>query len=189
MKKWSGETRFALFLIIGVFSALFMVAHVENSIRESVRAAKVRAIVETYVEHHEPTVPKMVNGEMVMAAAPRSSEWTPVRNAVIAAHPECAICEASGPSANLNVHHKCPFHRCPERELQASNLRTLCRKDHGHVGHACGDGKMNWGLCDNPKLDEAINAERQKRGLAAIDWRRYTAQSQREIDKIKRKPK
>lgn len=65
----------------------------------------------------------------------RSSEWNKVRNAYIKSHPICAMC---GSKKQLQVHHKQPFSRNRDLELDFDNLITLCARDHlvfGHLGH------------------------------------------------------
>ena len=58
---------------------------------------------------------------------PRSSKWKAVRNNFIKTHGWCAVC---GKTENLVVHHKEPFHLFPEKELDPTNLVTLCEKCH-----------------------------------------------------------
>lgn len=135
------ELRPVLFVTMVIAATYWMVYVIEQDAKrtasDNVRAANVQSIITTYREHHEDG-PRIVNGQLLAGSAPRSSKWPPVRNAVIAAHPSCAICDATGPAANLNVHHKTPYHVDPKKELDPANLRTLCRDHHGHVGHSCG---------------------------------------------------
>lgn len=44
-------------------------------------------------------------------------------------------CRACGRDHNLQVHHIRPFAMQPERELELSNLVTLCGRCHILVGH------------------------------------------------------
>jgi len=66
----------------------------------------------------------------------RSSSWPRVEKEFIEENPTCAAC---GAKKSLNVHHKLPFHLFPEKELDKSNLITLCmsRKSmcHFYIGH------------------------------------------------------
>lgn len=65
----------------------------------------------------------------------RSPLWRKTRKNFLAYNNKCAVC---GTKKGLNVHHIKPFHLRPELELEASNLITLCRKDHfifGHLGY------------------------------------------------------
>lgn len=64
----------------------------------------------------------------------RSPEWREVRKAFLKDHPDCAAC---GGHILLQVHHKKPFHRAPELELDPDNLITLCmgRLCHIDIGH------------------------------------------------------
>ena len=53
----------------------------------------------------------------------RSSKWPAVRAEWLKSHGECAVC---GERDKLEVHHVVPFHVDPSRELDESNLITLC---------------------------------------------------------------
>lgn len=65
----------------------------------------------------------------------RSPRWPKVRRDFLALYPTCACC---GTDANLNVHHKKPFHLYPGLELDFGNLVTLCEgRCHFLVGHLC----------------------------------------------------
>ncbi len=61
----------------------------------------------------------------------RSDKWPEIRNAFIKSHPECACC---GSKNKLQAHHKMPFHLHPDRELDVTNLITLC-EDGTHNCH------------------------------------------------------
>jgi hypothetical protein len=67
------------------------------------------------------------------AAESRSPEWPRIRADHLRTEPECAAC---GKREFLNVHHIYPFHLFPDRELDQSNLITLCRDHHFSLGHA-----------------------------------------------------
>ena len=87
----------------------------------------------------------------LVKANPRSSKWKAVRNNFIKDHGCCAVC---GKTENLVVHHKQPFHLFPERELDPTNLVTLCENDihncHYVIGHL-----MEWTRY-NPDIEEDI---------------------------------
>lgn len=53
----------------------------------------------------------------------RSSGWSSVRKQHIKENPECAVC---GKTKKVEVHHIEPVHVNPHRELDPSNLITLC---------------------------------------------------------------
>lgn len=55
--------------------------------------------------------------------AVRSPKWKSVRQKHLLEHPCCAAC---GKSVKLEVHHIEPVHLNPDRELDPSNLITLC---------------------------------------------------------------
>lgn len=69
----------------------------------------------------------------------RSPEWPHVRAAFIKNHPLCAVCGSTGSVLNpLNAHHVLVFHLNPGKELDPTNLITLCRIHHfwwGHLGN------------------------------------------------------
>lgn len=73
------------------------------------------------------------------AGAKRSSQWPKVRAEHLKAHPEC---EACGGTDSLEVHHIEAFHDNPEKELDLTNLITLCEsKKNGMTCHLfCGHG-------------------------------------------------
>lgn len=111
---------------------------------------------EPYVDHHEEMPPPGA----VAASQPRSPRWPTVRSRYLRTHPAC---EACGSTEDLNVHHVQSFADAPHLELVESNLQTLCRKHHFQIGHYCGNGKSNWGLCSNPRAREDAAAERRRR--------------------------
>ena len=66
----------------------------------------------------------------------RSPEWHKVEKMHIAVQGWCMYC---GGTQNLQVHHVEPFHLDPTKELDMTNLITLCEKIgsdcHLHIGH------------------------------------------------------
>jgi len=65
----------------------------------------------------------------------RSPRWWRVRKTHLAAHSDCAAC---GGVKKPEVHHIHPFHLAPERELDPTNLVTLCESStacHFLIGH------------------------------------------------------
>jgi 5-methylcytosine-specific restriction enzyme A len=54
---------------------------------------------------------------------PRSSQWPAVRKEHLRRFPTCAAC---GRSRDIEVHHVVPFSVAPERELDQTNLVSLC---------------------------------------------------------------
>ena len=62
----------------------------------------------------------------------RSPQWGKVRRAWLLAHDRCACCSTKN---DLEVHHIVPVHVDPTRELDGTNLVTLCRRCHLFVGH------------------------------------------------------
>lgn len=68
-------------------------------------------------------------------SAKRSDKWPTVEKHFREANPTCAAC---GGKDRLNVHHCMPFHLDPAKELDATNLITLCmgeKECHLHIGH------------------------------------------------------
>lgn len=62
-------------------------------------------------------------GDMGVLATPRSPRWKSVRREHLLANPRCIVC---GSTRGVVPHHVVPFHVAPERELDPSNLVTLC---------------------------------------------------------------
>jgi len=89
----------------------------------------------------------------------RSGAWPRVRREHLAREPACYAC---GRSKQLEVHHVVPYHEDPERELDPSNLVTLCADPchfvHGHL--------MNW-KHSNPDVLRDASAYRMKVQRAA----------------------
>jgi len=56
-------------------------------------------------------------------AAPRSAGWRNLRRQHLEQNPECIVC---GSKKNVVPHHVVPFHVDPSKELDPSNLVTLC---------------------------------------------------------------
>lgn len=75
----------------------------------------------------------------------RSPHWPKVRAAHLVKEPACVACGASGGGVALEVHHVVPFHLDRAKELDPTNLITLCVKGgrlacnchltFGHVGN------------------------------------------------------
>lgn len=63
----------------------------------------------------------------------RSSQWNTVRKEHLKYQPECQAC---GRTKDVEVHHIEPFHINPSKELDPTNLITLCSKScHLTFGH------------------------------------------------------
>ena len=77
-----------------------------------------------------------VFGSIYTTVTGRSSKWSTIRSNWIEVNPFCVSCEAI---TNLSVHHIEPFHLNPQKELDLTNLITLCetpsRNCHLIVGH------------------------------------------------------
>jgi 5-methylcytosine-specific restriction protein A len=66
----------------------------------------------------------------------RSSQWTSIRKQHLKENNSCSGC---GRKDKLEVHHIEPYHVNPNRELDPSNLVTLCKSCHFAIGHL-----MDW---------------------------------------------
>lgn len=84
----------------------------------------------------------------------RSSRWPKVRAEFIEQNPTCAAC-GNGNRKQLEAHHIEPFHVNPERELDKSNLITLCESGPGGMNcHFCiGHSGVAWSAW-NPTVIE-----------------------------------
>lgn len=85
----------------------------------------------------------------------RAKGWSALRRKWVKANPTCAAC---GKSVNLAVHHIIPLHTDRTRELDETNLITLCENTtsmfcHYSVGHLA----INWYKYDpNVVADAAL---------------------------------
>ena len=69
----------------------------------------------------------------IFAKNKRSPKWPIVRSQHLDKYPSCAAC---GSIKNLEVHHIEPFSVSPDKELDPTNLITLCSKNcHFYIGH------------------------------------------------------
>lgn len=73
----------------------------------------------------------------------RDKRWPKLRKEWLGVRPACAAC---GVSKRLEVHHIEPVHVAPGRELDATNLITLCRECHGCIGHCGGCWATKWNV-------------------------------------------
>ena len=63
----------------------------------------------------------------------RSKDWPRIRREHLIRNPFCAVC---GGTKTLEIHHISAYHTSPERELDLSNLITLCEsKKRGVICH------------------------------------------------------
>lgn len=97
----------------------------------------------------------------IPAGSKRSGQWPTVRKNHLTKNPACALC---GGTKTVEVHHIHPFHVHPERELDPSNLITLCeaKKDgvncHLFTGHLGNFKSVN----ESVEKDAATWAEKIK---------------------------
>lgn len=92
-------------------------------------------------------------------AEPRSSKWPKVRDTHLKVDPVCNVC---GTKEDLNVHHIIPYHIDRSKELDPTNLITLCNNNRCHFtfGHL-----FNWSSF-NPNVIEDAKAFKQKKAVA-----------------------
>ena len=76
-------------------------------------------------------IKNIINGKVPIGKK-RSSQWPKVRKQHLEKNPACAAC---GSIEKVEVHHKIPFHFDQSKELDLSNLITLCecKKNTGGV--------------------------------------------------------
>lgn len=91
--------------------------------------------------------------EIQILALPRSSKWKKLRIQHLEKNPVCAVC---GSKKNIVPHHVVPVHVDPSRELDPTNLISLCENQsfncHLFFGHL-----KNWSRC-NPNVIEDAQA-------------------------------
>ena len=71
--------------------------------------------------------------EQLIKTLSRAGGWRKVRARRIEI--DGGKCRACGRKVNLQVHHIRPFNMQPDRELELSNLVTLCGRCHILLGH------------------------------------------------------
>jgi 5-methylcytosine-specific restriction protein A len=79
----------------------------------------------------------------------RSPKWSTIRKIHLKDNPRCAAC---GRDSKLEVHHIEPVHKNPDRELDPSNLITLCDNPcHIVFGHLLNYKSWNSDVVENCK--------------------------------------
>lgn len=79
----------------------------------------------------------------------RSYQWQTLRNQHILKE---KICQACGSNKKLQVHHIDPVHNNPDRELDPTNLVTLCSSCHFVFGHLMDYKSWNINVIDDIKV-------------------------------------
>ena len=89
--------------------------------------------------------------EVIALSVPRSSKWRAVRNNHLKNNPSCAVC---GGFDNVVPHHIIPVHLDPSKELDPSNLVSLCEGKtfncHLFFGHL-----RNWSKHNSDIVEDA----------------------------------
>jgi hypothetical protein len=85
----------------------------------------------------------------------RSSNWKIIRKKHLEENPFCSGCKKID---KLEVHHIEPYHVNPNRELDSSNLITLCKNCHFTIGHLMDWNSWNIDVINDSKvyLDKVI---------------------------------
>jgi hypothetical protein len=95
--------------------------------------------------------------EIVALSVPRSAKWRSLRNKHLEENPRC---EACGCETNVVPHHVVPVHLDPSRELDPSNLVSLCESKtfncHLFFGHL-----KRWDR-HNPRVVEDARSWRER---------------------------
>lgn len=80
----------------------------------------------------------------------RSSKWKKVRAEHLKQYPSCAAC---GNTDGLEVHHIEPVSVNPDRELDPTNLITLCSKYcHFYIGHLMDYASWNIDVIEDSRV-------------------------------------
>lgn len=90
---------------------------------------------------------------------PRSPLWKEIRKKHLEKNPFCAVC---GSDKNVVPHHIVPFHIDPNKELEITNLISLCEGKtfncHLFFGHLRNWSKYNKNIVEDSKCwNEKIN--------------------------------
>ena len=81
--------------------------------------------------------------ENVLKSVARDERWPSIRKQYLEKSPECEACKFT---KALQVHHIVPFHEDPSKELEITNLITLCmgpNECHLIIGHGGSFKKYN----------------------------------------------
>jgi 5-methylcytosine-specific restriction protein A len=94
--------------------------------------------------------------------SPRSSKWKILRGEHIRNNPTCAVC---GNSKKVVPHHIIPYHVDPSKEMEPSNLISLCEGEtfncHLFFGHLRNWSKHNPDVVEDARVwREKINMDR-----------------------------
>jgi 5-methylcytosine-specific restriction protein A len=99
--------------------------------------------------------PRPAEAVIRQAGLKRSPLWPATRDRFLKRNPACAVC---GTTKRLEVHHRIPFHLCPNLELEPCNFITLCEPHHllfGHLG--------NWSSYNAAVAEDAATWQRKIR--------------------------
>ena len=87
---------------------------------------------------------KAINSKAKTQGVKRSPKWPALRRKWLKKFSACAYCLGE---VSLEVHHVLPFHLFPARELDETNLMTLCeakgKNCHLNIGHLGSWAKYN----------------------------------------------
>lgn len=103
----------------------------------------------------------------------RSNDWTRVRKEFLKQNNSCKAC---GKTTNLEVHHIEPFHINPSRELDITNLITLCSSHHLVFGHLM-DWK-SWNINVIQDCEEYLNKVKNRPNNIIVQGVKYNYRHQ-----------
>ena len=100
----------------------------------------------------------------------RSPHWPKVRAEHLVKEPACVACGVSGRGTSIEVHHIIPFHVDRAKELDPTNLITLCVKG-GRLACSCHLTFGHLGNFHRYNPDVRRDAERMRAALKQADNR------------------
>ena len=96
--------------------------------------------------------------------SPRSPGWPAVERAHLSKEPRCQWC---GGAATLQVHHIEPFHLFPAKELDPTNLITLCMDPARECHYRRGHKGLSW-LVYEPDIRKLCDEHRKHRDVMDV---------------------
>lgn len=84
----------------------------------------------------------------------RSPKWPALEKKWLKEHPTCGVCGSGNTRGTLAVHHIIPFHIDPTKELDETNLMTLC-ENKSRICHFVFGHFYNWTLFNKDIVQDA----------------------------------
>ena len=91
----------------------------------------------------------MFGGAIYKLFTGRSPKWPKLRDRWLEDNPHCEVCRTT---SDCEAHHIIPFQLDPKRELDTTNLMTLCREHHFLFGHL-----LNWSSWNDNVVNDALD--------------------------------